>query len=145
MKKIRWDYIGIGAGITILTVAVVVVLWSGGPASIFTAIAMILVFGGMGRILYKILWQPKFNTKRLQKTGIPATAKILKIEETNIAINNNPQIKLIMAVTGQGGGVYTTSCKTIVPKFKPMPYKAGSQINIKIDPADEKNVILDEG
>jgi len=106
---------------------------------------MILVFGGMGRILYKILWQPKINTKRLQKTGIPATAKILKIEETNVAINNNPQIKIIMSVTGEGGGVYTTSCKTIVSKFKPMPYETGKEVQIKIDPNDEKNVILDEG
>ena len=104
---------------------------------------MILVFGGMGRILYKILWQPKFNTKRLQKTGIAATARILKIEETDIAVNNNPQIKLIMSVTGEGG-VYTTSCKTIVSKFKPIPYETGTEVNIKIDPNDEKNVILDQ-
>ena len=143
MKKIRWDLIGILGGIGGVLYAVFAVLKAGGPNSIYIATAMVVIFGGMGYILNKLLWQPKFNTRRLQTTGIPGKAKILEVHETNITVNNNPQLKLVMELKNNTGEVYTTGCKTIVSRLRPVHIQPGKEVNVKIDPKNEKNVILD--
>lgn len=143
MKKIRWDLIGIVGGIVGVLLGVIAVLKSGVPNRITIAFAMIVVFGGMGFILYKLLWQPRFNVKRLQKMGIPASAKILEVHDTNITVNSNPQLKLIMELKNSDGQIYTTSCKTIVSRLSPIRFQSGQEVKVKVDPNDEKNVILD--
>ena len=143
MKKIRWDLIGMFGGVAGILIAVYFVLKAGGPNSIPISFAMIIVFGGMGYILFKLLWQPKFNTRRLQMTGIPGKAKILEVHETNITINNNPQVKLVMELKNNVGEIYTTACKTIVSKLRPVHFQPGKEVNVKIDPKNEKNVIID--
>ncbi|MBK5270232.1 MAG: hypothetical protein JJE22_04380, partial [Bacteroidia bacterium] len=115
MKKIRWDLIGIYGSIIAVLIGVFAVIKSGGPGSIYIAIGMIVVFGGMGFFFYKLLWGPRINARRLQKIGIPGKAKILEVRDTNITINNNPQVKLMLEVTNNIGQVYSTSCKTILP------------------------------
>lgn len=143
MKKIRWDLIGIFAGITGVILAIFAVLRSGGPNSIYIAIAMVLVFGGMGYFLNKFLWQPRNNTWRLKMEGIPGTAKILEAHETNITVNQNPQYKLVMELKNKLGEVYVTGCKTVVSRRSTMSFKPGKEVNVKIDPKNEKNIIVD--
>lgn len=143
MKKIRWDLVGILGGIAGVIIAVRAVLKAGGPNSIPVAFALVVVFGGMGYFLYKFLWQPKFNTRRLQTEGIPAKAKILEVHETNITVNQNPQFKLLMEIKNKEGQVYTAGCKTIVSRKRMMFFQPGKEINIRIDPKNEKNVIVD--
>lgn len=143
MKKIRWDLVGILGGIIGVLFAVYAVIKAGGPNSIYIACAMLIVFGGMGFVLNKLLWQPRFNTKRLQKTGIPAKGKILEAHETNITVNNNPQLKLIIELKNNNGEVYTTSCKTIISRLKPLYLQPGKEVGVKIDPKNEKNIIVD--
>jgi outer membrane lipoprotein SlyB len=143
MKKIRWDLLSIIGGIAGVLVGVFVILRTGGPRSIYIATAMVAVFGGMGFLFYKLLWGPRFNVRRLQKTGIPGKAKILEVHDTNIAVNNNPQVKLVMEVKNNSGQVYTTSCKTIVSRRQPGYFQPGKEVNIKIDPKNEMNVIID--
>ena len=142
MKKIRWDLIGIMGGIAGVIIAVSAVLKAGGPNSIYIAIAMVLVFGGMGYFSYKFLWQPKNNTRRLQMEGIAGKAKILEVHETNITVNQNPQYRLVMEIKNSLGQVYITGCKTIVSRRSTMSFQPGKEVNVKIDPKNEKNVII---
>lgn len=145
MKKNNWDLFGIVGCIAGVLIGAFVVIKAGGPQSIYIAIAMIIVFGSLGFIFYKFLWKPKFNTRRLQKTGIPGKAKILEVHDTNIAVNNNPQVKLVMEVKNNLGQVYTAACKMIVSRRNPGLFQPGKEVNIKIDPKNEKNVIIDVG
>ncbi|HSN09993.1 MAG TPA: hypothetical protein VLS85_13215 [Hanamia sp.] len=144
MKKVRWDLIGILGGVAGVVIAILSVLKSGGPDRVYIAIAMVIVFGGMGYIINKFLWAPKANLRRLNNTGIPGKAKILEVHETNVAVNNNPQLRLVLELNNNGE-VYTTNCKTIVSKFTPNYFQPGKEVNVKIDPANEKNVIVDFG
>ena len=123
--------------------AVYKVVISGGPNNILIAIAMIVVFGGMGIFIYKLLWQPRLNLKRLQSTGIPGKATILEVQDTNISVNNNPQFKLILELKDEFNQQYITSCKTIVRRLQPIYFQPGKEVNVKIDPKNIKNVILD--
>lgn len=145
MKKIRWDLVGIIVGAAVVIIAARAVLKAGGPDSVYIAIALVVVFGGMGYLSYKFLWQPKSNTRRLQIEGIPARAKIVEVHETNITINQNPQYRLILEIKNNGGQVYNTACKTIVSRLRTVYFQPGKEINIKIDPRNEKNVIVDAG
>lgn len=142
MKKIRWDLIGILGGAAGVIIGVIAVLRAGGHNNIYIAIAMVIVFGGMGYFLYKFLWQPKFNTRRLQMEGISGRATILEVHETNIIVNQNPQVKLVMEIKNTDGHVYVTSCKTIVSRLRSVSFQPGKEVNVKIDPRDEKNVIV---
>ena len=145
MKKIRWDLVGIIVGAAVVIIAARAVLKAGGPGSIYIAIALVVVFGGMGYLSYKFLWQPKFNTRRLQVEGISGRAKILEVHETNITVNQNPQFRLVMEIKNSIGQVYTTACKTIVSRHViTVPFQPGKEVSIKIDPKNEKNVIVDE-
>ena len=108
MKKIRWDLIGIFGAITGVILAVTAVLRTGGPDSIYIAIAMVLVFGSFGYFLNKFLWQPKNNALQLKRGGIPGRAKILEVHETNITVNQNPQYRLVMEIKNKLGQVYIT-------------------------------------
>jgi hypothetical protein len=144
MKKIRWDLIGIIGGIACVVIGPFAVIRAGGPRSTYIAIAMIAVFGSMGLLFYKFLWGPRFNIRRLQKTGIPGKAKILEVYTTNITVNNNPQLKLVMEIKNNSGQVYTAACKTIVSRrLQPGYFQPGKEVNVKIDPKNEKNVIID--
>jgi uncharacterized membrane protein YadS len=75
MKKIRWDLIGILGGTAGVIIAIRAVLKAGGPNSSYIAIALIVVFGGMGYFLYKFLWQPKFNIRDCNWKAFPAKRK----------------------------------------------------------------------
>lgn len=143
MKKIRWDLIGIFGGAAGVIIAVIAVLKAGGPNSIYIAVAMVLVFGGMGYFSNKFLWQPKNNTRRLKMEGIPGRAKILEVHETNITVNQNPQYRLVMEIKNNLGQIYTTGCKTVISRKSTMPFQPGKEVNVKIDPKNEKNVIVD--
>ncbi len=143
MGKIRWDLVGIFAGISGVIIAVIAVIKAGGAGSIYIAVAMLAVFGTMGFILNKFLWEPRANMRRLLTAGIPGKAKILEVHETNIAVNNNPQLKLVIELKNSSGQAYTTTCKTIVSGITPINFQPGKEVNVKIDPENEKNVIID--
>jgi hypothetical protein len=143
MKKIRWDLIGIVGGTAGVLIAAVAVIRAGGPNRFLISGALIVVFGGMGYGLYKFLWQPRFNVRYLQKSGIPGKAKILEVHETNIAINNNPQLKLIIELKNSAGDLYKTTCKTIVSRAQPIHFQPGKEVSVKIDPKNEKNIMID--
>jgi len=144
MKKILWDWVGIIGGIAAVLAGAFVVIKAGGPQSIYIAIAMIVIFGSLGLIIYRFIWKPKFNIRRLQKSGIPAKAKVLEVRDTGIAINNNPQVKLVMEIKNNLGQVYTTTCKTIVSRRNPGYFKPGMEVLIKIDPKNKENVIIED-
>ena len=48
-----------------------------------------------------------------------------------------------MELKNNVGEVYTTDCKTIVSRLRPVHIQPGKEVNVKIDPKNEKNVILD--
>ncbi len=143
MKKIRWDIIGIFGGVTGVILGIIAVIRTGAQNRFLIAGAMVLVFGGMGSLLYKLLWQPRFRMRRLLSIGIQGKATILESRETNITINTHPQLKLLVKVFNTNGNDYTTTCKVVVTKAKPVNYfQPGKDISIKIDPENEKNILV---
>lgn len=146
LKMNTGAWIGIIGGIIGFVIAILsVVLTVPGSTGLYIVLGMVILFGGMGWLFYKLIFGPMFNASRLSKTGIPGKAVIKEVHDTNVTINNNPQVKLVLEVKNSLGQVYTTTCRVLVSRINPGAYQPGMEVPVKIDPKDEKNVVIDFG
>ncbi len=143
MKMNAGVWIGIIGGIVGLAVGIIAVIATGGSTGIYTGIGMLILFGGMFYLLYRLIFKPMINANRLQKTGLPGTARILEVKDTGVTINNSPQVKLILEVKNNFGQKYTTQCRVLVSRINPNAYMPGMELPLKIDPKNEMNVVID--
>jgi hypothetical protein len=143
MKMNIGVWIGIIGGVIGLLVGVGAVLTTGGPEGIYIAGGMLLLFGGMFYLFYRLFFKSMINTARLQKTGIPGKARILEVKDTGITINNSPQVKLLLEVKNNFGQKYNATTRVLVSRINPGAYQPGMEVPVKIDPKNEQNVVLD--
>lgn len=136
-------WIGIIGGIIGLAVGVGAVMATTGSEGKFIAAGMILLFGGVFYLLYRLIFKPMINTSRLQKTGISAMATILDVKDTGVTINNSPQVKLTLELKNSFGQKYTTQMRVLVSRINPGAYRPGMTIPVKVDPKNEQNVVID--
>jgi len=143
MKMNAGIWIGIIGGIIGLLVGVGAVLMTGGSEGIYIAGGMLLLFGGMFYLFYRLFFKPMINTARLQKTGISGKARILEVKDTGVTINSNPQVKLILEVKNSFGQKYNAQCRVLVSRINPGAYMPEMELPVKIDPKNEMNVVID--
>lgn len=143
MKMNAGVWIGIIGGIIGLLVGIAAVVATAGSTGIYIGLGMLLFFGGMFYIFYRVFFKPMINASRLQKTGLPGKARILEVRDTGVTINNNPQVKLILEVKSSFGQTYTTQCRVMVSRINPGAYMPGMEVPVKIDPKNEMNVAID--
>jgi hypothetical protein len=143
MKMNASVWIGIIGGIIGLLAGVGAVVATAGSTGIYMGTGMLVLFGGMFYLFYRLFFKSMINASRLQKTGLPGTARILEVKDTGITINNNPQVKLILEVKNNFGQKYTTECRVLVSRINPNAYSPGMEVPVKIDPKNEKNVVID--
>lgn len=136
-------WIGIIGGLIGLIVGIGAVVATAGSLGIYIGLGILLVFGGMFYLFYRLFFKPMINANRLQKTGIPGKARILEVKDTGVTINDNPQVKLILEVKNSFGQKYNTQCRVLVSRINPGAYQPGMEVPVKIDPKNEMNVVLD--
>ena len=136
-------WIGLAGGLIGVIVAVGAVLATGGSSGLYIAGGIIVVFGGMMFLFYKLFFGPMINASRLMKTGLPGKATIREVRDTGVTINNNPQVKLVLDVKNSFGQTYSTTIRTLVSRIQPNLYQPGMVVPVKIDPKNENNVIID--
>lgn len=88
MKMNAGAWIGTIAAIGGFLAGVVAVVVTGGENGIYYGLGMLVLFGGMFYLIYRVFFKPMFNSSRLQKTGFPGTARILEVKDTGVTINN---------------------------------------------------------
>lgn len=143
MKMNTGAWIGVIGGIIGLLVGVGAVVATVGDEGIWIGLGMLLLFGGMFYLFYLLFFKPMINANRLQKTGLPGKATILEVKDTGVTINNNPQVNLVLEVKNNLGQKYNTECRVLVSRLNPQAYQRGMEVSVKIDPQNEKNVVLD--
>lgn len=143
MKLNKSAWIGIIGGIIGLLAGVVAVIATAGSKGIYMGVGILVLFGGMFYFFYRLFFKPLINANRLQKTGLPGTARILEVKDTGMTINNNPMVKLIVEVKTSFGQKYTTECRVLVSRINPNAYSPGMELPVKIDPKNEMNVVID--
>ncbi len=136
-------WIGIIGGAIGVIVAIVAVLATTGSAGTYITVGVLALIGGMCFLFYRLFFKGLINTSRLQKVGLPGTAKILEVRDTGVTINNNPQVKLTMEVKNNLGQKYTTTCRVLVSRINPGMFQPGMEVPVKIDPKNDQNVVID--
>lgn len=143
MKMNTGAWIGLIGGAIGVLAAIVAVIATAGQGGIYITLGILLIFGGVGFLFYKLFFGPMLNFNRLQKTGLSGKARVLEVKDTGVTINNNPQVKLIVEVKSNLGQRYNASIKTLVSRINPFVYQPGMEIPVKIDPNNEQNVVID--
>ena len=143
MKMNAGMWVGIIGGLIGLIVGIGAVIATAGSSAPYITIFIIVVFGGMFYLFYRIFFKPMINASRLQKTGLSGTARILEVKDTGVTINNNPQVKLMLEVKNSFGQKYNAQCRMLVSRINPNAFMPGMEVPVKIDPKNEQNVVID--
>lgn len=143
MKMNAGIWIGIIGGIIGLLVGIIAVVTTAGSLGIYIALGMLVIFGGMFYLFYRLFFKPMINANRLQKTGLPGKATILEVKDTGVTVNNNPQVKLVLEVKNSYGQKYTAQCRVLVSRINPNMFMPGMEVAVLIDPKNEQNVVID--
>ena len=76
----------------------------------------------------------------LQQSGVPATAKVVSIQDTGQLINFDPVVVMQLEVTPQIGVPFQTAAKTVVSKIA-IP-RVGDTINIKYSQMNPTEIVV---
>jgi len=143
MKMNAGTWIGLIGGAIGIIVGITAVLTTTGSEGIYIAGGILVLFGGMFLLFYKLFFAEMFLANRLKKEGIPGKALIKEVHDTGVTINYNPQVRLVVEVKNSLGQLYTASLKTVVSRIQTQLYQPGMVIPVLIDPKDEQKMVID--
>lgn len=115
---------------------------------ILPALIRNLVIVGVGTVLFVTVFMfliRKFLGRDLEtlRNGIPGHGKILKVWQTGISLNDQPQIGMDLEVHPPSGAPYQAQTKMIVPLIKIPQVQPGAVLPVKISRTDPDKVVLD--
>lgn len=79
--------------------------------------------------------------ERLMKTGVSATGKITKVEDTRVTVNKNPKVRLFVKVTPASGEPFDAVIEMIVSRVQ-IP-RVGDNVKIWYDPKNRDEIIVE--
>ena len=79
---------------------------------------------------------------RILAQGIPAQARVAKIWETGVRVNDSPQVGFELHVYPQGGQPYVAQTQMIVSQLQIPRIQPGATVVEKIDPTDAAKVAI---
>jgi len=80
------------------------------------------------------------KNKTVMQQGIPATAKILEVEQTGVLVNHMPQVRFRLEVQHPQRGTYEASAKAVIQMVHIPQYQPGAEISVKVHPTDPTQV-----
>jgi hypothetical protein len=84
------------------------------------------------------------EARRLQESGLPASAHILQIWDTGITVNNDPVIGMRVEIDRSDGSAYpATIPKCLISRIDIPRFQPGATVPVRIDPQDPAKVALD--
>jgi hypothetical protein len=135
-------WIGIVGGIAGILIAISAVNMVAGSSAPYITAGIVIVFGGMFFLFYKLLFGPMINAARLMRMGTPGKAVIKEVKDTGVTVNNSPQVKLILEVRNSYGQKYEATVRTLVSRINPFVFQPGMEVPVMIDPKNDQNVII---
>ena len=68
------------------------------------------------------------------KNGVTTQAKVLKVWDTGVSINDNPQVGLLLEINPFGGAPFQAEAKTLVSRLNTALVQPGVTAEVKYDP-----------
>jgi hypothetical protein len=115
---------------TITTLAVVL------PIAI-TVIVLVVMF-----VVFRRVFGGISQKNRLLTTGEPAQATVLRLWDTGVKLNDNPQVGLLLEVHPTSRPTYQVETKCFVSLLKLAQVQPGAVVNVKFDPVNPTKVAL---
>jgi hypothetical protein len=140
MKLNIFGWIGIIIGCLGGLVGMIVAIIAAPIEGTIFSVIFIAIFGG---VFWTVLFKPMMITRRLEKNGVPATAKILKVSDTGVTVNNSPQVKLLLEVSSPLGGAYMIETKQIISRLQTALFQPGAVLPVIVDPNDKNLITID--
>ncbi len=76
------------------------------------------------------------------KNGVTAPAKVLRVWDTGVSINDNPQVGLLLEVSPAGGSPFQAESKTLVSRLNAALVQPGVAAEVKYDPQKPQRLQL---
>jgi hypothetical protein len=93
-----------------------------------------------------ILWQMMKAgdaTKKLLAEGEPARAKVLELHQTGMMINDNPQVRMVVDVTREGGVPYRAQIVSVIDFLAIPRVQPGCDLRVRVDRANPQNLAVE--
>jgi hypothetical protein len=74
------------------------------------------------------------------ENGTTAPARVLKVWDTGVSINDNPQVGLLLEIMPPGGSTFQAEAKTIVSRLSVALVQAGTRAEVRYDPQNPKRM-----
>jgi Protein of unknown function (DUF3592) len=83
------------------------------------------------------------RSSQLMKTGVSAQAQILKVWQTGMYVNEQPQLGMTLQVTpADGSAPFQAEAKKVVSMVQIPQFQPGGMLEVKYDPANPKEVAI---
>jgi hypothetical protein len=84
------------------------------------------------------------EARELQRSGVPASARILEIWDTGITVNDDPVIGMRVEISPEDGPAYSATVpKSLISRLDIPRFQPGATVSVRIDPQDPDRVALD--
>lgn len=92
--------------------------------------------------LYLRMWKRARKTSRLREEGVPCRARVLSIRPTGMTINDLPQYRIDVEVTGSGTPPFSAAVRACLKVEQLRELAEESVYRAWLDPADRKNLLV---
>jgi hypothetical protein len=108
-------------------------------AVIALAVIGFLVFGSGG---FQSTIRVTGQDRQLLAQGIPASARILGVEDTYTRVSANPLVRFRLEVQPKNGQPYETTSEAIVSVVNLPRFQPGTSVEVRVDPEDRTRVAV---
>lgn len=101
-----------------------------------------VILGATGFFVFR-LFKGMSQNSGLVKTGVPAPAVILDVQDTGVSMNNSMQARLTLQVTPANRPPFQAVATTFVNRFQVGLLVPGASVQVKYDPSDITKVAIE--
>lgn len=106
---------------------------------IVVVVIIAVVFG----LVFLPMIRGSMRSSKLMQTGVSAQAQILKVWQTGMSVNDQPQLGMLLQVQPTDGTPpFQAEAKKVVPLVQIPQFQPGGMLEVKYDPANPKEVAL---
>lgn len=139
MKMSKMGMIGLIIGLIGGLAGLVVGIW----AAPMQGTIMAIIFVGVFFLVYWYFFRPMIIAGRLLKTGEQRSGKILEVWDTNVTVNNNPQVGLLVEVMDRYGKPYQVKTKMVISRLQVGDVRPGQAVTVRVDPQNDQSIAIE--
>jgi hypothetical protein len=83
------------------------------------------------------------HAAEIRRTGRPAMARVLKIWDTGMSLNDNPVVGFRLSVHPEGLEPFEAETRAVIGRLDVPQIQPGAELPVKYDPNDHSRVALD--